>query len=899
MGISENILDLILEVSRKNYQPHQFRQLTKNTNNKISKILDAKASVSFFLEDGAFETLGGRIKNTLPGWNQNEKRLKAALRTVSQVSLFSYEDLLNLGLVENESLRGDWLLVLPVKSNRVFFGWMVLRLKTKPEVADLTPLQVLVQTMGNLFQSQKKGKDLELLETRYKLNSLLQEDIDSLKPTHLIANSCPIISQFFKAERTTFFAYNSGDNKLHSIHAQKLTKGTDITLETDQGLVGTCYSSLKTFYSNDPYQREDFFRNVDQSSGFKTKNALVTPLVVGDSTFGVLQVLNKKGGFTREDVKNIKLIAISLASHLNTYRFMKGSSAAQVELESLLETIPEVLYRLDDEGLFQFVSQDILKWGYFREELVGTHFSEIIHSEDLRQVARDWVLPNYIGKVTGDKGAPGLFDERRSGKRGTKRVKIRIKPGPHIVYDDLYPGLSDESEKVFYTEVNASGYWINDFSSRPAFVGTIGIISDVTERHFAEKRLESAQQNLIRAERFAGLGTLAAGIAHDFNNILTAIGLSSDICHALISSGQSGDDLLFNLNTISDYVQKASDLTGRLLSLGRSNVPKIEPTTIEQIFEEALGIMQHQLASKGIGLVSDIIGDIPPCMLDKGQLRDVIINLATNSMHSMEEKLIENPGFHGSMNLSILATRVDSNIIIKVSDTGLGIDEETLPRMFDPFFTTKNRDSRKGTGLGLAMVFSVVKNHGGYIEVETITNSSIKRMKNPSIHQTGTTITMTIPINVAQQLDFDIIDDQISPPVFTDAEIYVVDDERSIVDLITTILRSVGYHNIHSYYNGTEVLGAIRTKRHLPHLIITDVQMPPLDGVNLVQAITFEFPERCPKFIVISGKLSTEYVSEFEKLGVNRFIKKPCKSKELLNHVNQSLQKHSHSPKTM
>ena len=283
-------------------------------------------------------------------------------------------------------------------------------------------LQENVQSFLELIFKLVNRNDFEnrLMKVKNKLYMLLQRDHLKLRPAELIALTCPIISSFFNAERTTFFVYNDKNSKLQSIHAEGPTP-LKIELNVGEGLVGSCFQTLKSSYTNMPYSRREFQKRYDRASGFITQSSLVTPLYKGSTPFGVLQILNRKTGFAPENVEEIEIIAKTLTGHLNFYEFTRGEDSARSELEALLQTIPEVLYRLDLEGNFGFISQEVLKWGYFREDLIGKHFSDIIHPEDVDRVSRDKVLPIYAGKVTGQKGAPGLFDERRGGKRGTKR----------------------------------------------------------------------------------------------------------------------------------------------------------------------------------------------------------------------------------------------------------------------------------------------------------------------------------------------------------------------------------------------------------------------------------------------------------------------------------------------
>ena len=697
---------------------------------KISKLINCSQYGLVSRSDSTFLSIYGDPESCLDSGSYKSLNIFKVLIKNKKYMSWDASQRIEAGLTDVNTNLNEFLHYFPLAKGRKIMAFIIFRgAQLKEEY--LTTIDQIVAYINLAYQLQAKQEDLSLMQTRFSLNKLLQDSAKIHNPAQLIALSCPIISKHFNAERTTFFAYNAVQNTLQSIHAEGLHE--PIIVREYEGLVGSCLKSKKTFFTNHPYEKDEFSRSVDQITGFLTKSALMTPLILGEKVFGVLQVLNSGTQFNDLDLRDIQTISQTLSSHLNTFKFMRESLATQIELKSLLETIPEVLYRLDENGYFLFVSQEIIKWGYMREDLIGKHFKEIIYKDDFENVAREVVLPQYIGKTTGDKRSPGLFDERRSGKRGSKLLKVRIIPGPHINFSELYPKLPEDQPAFFFTEVNASGYWTKDISSNPKFDGTIGIISDITDKYFAEQKLKNTQKDLIRAERFAGLGTLAAGIAHDFNNILAAIGLSSEVVSAMLQKNESIDEILFNLKNISKYVNKASDLTDRLLTLGRSNISKFEPAKIEDVIDDVIGIMKHQLETRGIDVHVQILGNIPECLLDKGQLRDALINLTANSMHAIEEEVSQNSQSDIQMRFSIIVKQVNNDIVINVIDTGIGIDKSILPRIFDPFFTTKNRDYRKGTGLGLAMVFSVVKSHSGTIEIHTATRedlTSISKIEN-------------------------------------------------------------------------------------------------------------------------------------------------------------------------
>lgn len=444
-----------------------------------------------------------------------------------------------------------------------------------------------------------------------------------------------------------------------------------------------------------------------------------------------------------------------------------GSSCQRVEglLEEsdekyclLIQTIPDIIYEISHDGKFIFISDAIKQFGYTSQELIGKHFKEILHPEDFQEVNRVSVLPRYKGKITGDAGAPKVFDEKRTGERMTKNLEVRI-------------ALKKEEgagEEYFYGEVHSAGRWSKPVGEKEKeFMGSIGIIRNITQRKLAEEELTRAYQELkekeaqlIQSEKMAGIGQLAAGIAHEINNplsyVITNISFIKshlgDFWEAMVELEKLFEDIsLQRKEWPQDFKQRWQDIkkkmdwetlkkelpdvindslegsarikkiVGGLLSFSRASKEQFEYADINEEIENALLIVRNELKYK-CELVEDL-KPLPRIFCNPGQIGQVFVNLFINAAQAIEEK----------GEISIKTYLKDNYVYIEVSDTGRGIPPEYLGKIFEPFFTTKKEG--KGTGLGLSIVYAIIKKHRGTIDV-------VSRLYE------GTTFTIKLPQNM-------------------------------------------------------------------------------------------------------------------------------------------------------
>jgi PAS domain S-box-containing protein len=392
---------------------------------------------------------------------------------------------------------------------------------------------------------------------------------------------------------------------------------------------------------------------------------------------------------------------------------------------ALIEVIPDIVYRLDLRGNFTYINGCIRNLGYEPADLFGKHFSTIIHPDDVKAVSRTVVVDKLKGQKTGDEGAPKLFDERRSGKRMTKWLEVRLIP----------KGWSPESNGSSCVigalnsvgEVSATGiYTASEQPKNRKFLATVGIIRDITERKVREEERKKLEQQYLQAQRFEAIGLLAGGLAHDFKNLLTiALGyveIGLDQC-------KTNEVLTSYLSKSLTALHRCKNLTQQLLNFSKAGVPKKNPLEFGRVLKNAVSLA---LGESGIRPTFAIDHDLWPLEADETQIVQVIDNIVINARHAMPEggKMEVEAHNHFVKHGENCALQSGKYIKVAVTDHGVGIPKENLVKVFEPFFTTK----QDGSGLGLATSYFIINNHHGTIEIASEPGR-------------GTTLTFYLPVS--------------------------------------------------------------------------------------------------------------------------------------------------------
>jgi nitrogen-specific signal transduction histidine kinase/CheY-like chemotaxis protein len=389
-------------------------------------------------------------------------------------------------------------------------------------------------------------------------------------------------------------------------------------------------------------------------------------------------------------------------------------------------------------------------------------------------------------------------------------------------------------------------------------------MADITER-------KGLEEQLFQAQKMESVGQLAGGVAHDFNNLLTAIiGYGN-----LLKTEVSKDNLLVTYVTqILNSAEKAASLTRDLLAFSRRQMIDPRPVNVNNIINSMKGFLPR-IIGEDIELSLLLTGEDLTVMADKHQIEQVLMNLATNARDAMpdggrltirtEHRELDNEFIkkHGYV-------RTGSYAIISVEDTGQGMDKETKERLFDPFFTTK--EVGKGTGLGLSMAYGMIKQHNGYISVQTE-------------HRKGTTFNLYFPLT---QPTVEKVEKPEDLPVLKGGvdTILVAEDEKYVRDFIKEILTGYGYKVIEAI-DGEDAIKILHAHKDKIQLSLIDVIMPKKDGKMVYQEIKKVSPHM--KVIFISG-YATDILHKkgIIEEGIN-FISKPMSPDELLIKVREVL----------
>jgi two-component system cell cycle sensor histidine kinase/response regulator CckA len=390
---------------------------------------------------------------------------------------------------------------------------------------------------------------------------------------------------------------------------------------------------------------------------------------------------------------------------------------------------------------------------------------------------------------------------------------------------------------------------------------------DVSE----QKALET---KFAQSQKMQAVGELAGGVAHDFNNLLTVIIGNSEF---LLMRHQAGDPSFKEINEIQQNALRAANLVGQLLAFSRKQTLQPKVLALRDIVGET-AVMLKRLLREGVNLELDHGADLWPIYADEVQLQNVIINLAVNARDAMPTGgtvtvRTANEQVTADAELGTAIMPAGDYVRIEVADTGIGISKEHRGKVFDPFFTTKPKG--QGTGLGLATVYGIVKQSGGFITVD----SEIGR---------GTAFRIFLPRHRPEASAASTTEPERAIPrdVTGQDTILLVEDEEAVRSFAARALRMRGYEVLEAS-GGDEALEIVRQHPNAIHLLVTDVVMPNMDGPTLVRAAKKLRPDMA--VIFMSGYAEEAFRRHDEKAEELHFLPKPFGLKQLAAKVKDVL----------
>ncbi|MCS6770450.1 MAG: PAS domain S-box protein [Kiritimatiellae bacterium] len=389
----------------------------------------------------------------------------------------------------------------------------------------------------------------------------------------------------------------------------------------------------------------------------------------------------------------------------------------------------------------------------------------------------------------------------------------------------------------------------------------VAVSKDVT-------RETELQEQLRQSQKMEAIGRLAGGIAHDFNNLLTTILGNADLVLRRLGPGVA---IRNEVEQIRDSAQVAANLVHQLLTFSRNQIVHPRPVLLNEAVETAAKLLSRLLGKENkVEIQCDArAGWIT---IDPIQLEQVLMNLAVNARDAMPGggtltistgQTIVRPGEGGELS----ELEPGSYAVLTVSDTGIGMTPEVMSRIFEPFFTTK--EVGQGTGLGLSIVYGIVKQCGGAITVRSAPNA-------------GTTFTLFFPQSRAGATDTSVR----GPHEPSARIILVADDDPAVRKLSAQILRTCGYDVLQAEH-GEEALALLRQHRGRIVLLLSDVVMPKMNGLELLEAVQKEFP--CLPILLMSGFPRTEGRDPRDIIGLREFVRKPFTPEQLIEAVGRTL----------
>ena len=498
---------------------------------------------------------------------------------------------------------------------------------------------------------------------------------------------------------------------------------------------------------------------------------------------------------------------------------------------NILESIKEGYFEVDLKGTFTFFNDQVCEIiGYPRRELMGMN-------------NRQYTTPATAQKMF------QLFNQVFKTGEPAKIAKYEII-------------RKDGTPKIL--EVSAS--LMRNSDSEPS--GFRGILRDVTNRIQAEKDKKRLESQVQHAQKMEAVGTLAGGIAHDFNNLL--MGFQGNISLMLMDLDEEHPHSEF-LNNMERYVKRGSDLTRQILGFARGGKYQVKTINLNDLIHKSADMFSR--TKKEISIHKKFQEDLWSVEVDQGQIEQVLLNLFVNAWQAM-------PG-GGNLFLETENATLEENdydkpyaispgryLRISVSDTGIGMDKATQERIFEPFFTTKGVG--RGTGLGLASTYGIIKNHNGIINVYSEKGH-------------GATFRIYLPASKKQ-----VIKEKARPELLEVGTemILLVDDEEMVADIGKDMLEKLGY-KILVAPGGTEAIKIFNTHRDQVKLVILDMIMPDMSGGETFNRLKAIKPDA--KILLCSGYSLNGRASKIMKQGCNGFIQKPFNLKQISRKIREIL----------
>ena len=503
---------------------------------------------------------------------------------------------------------------------------------------------------------------------------------------------------------------------------------------------------------------------------------------------------------------------------------------------AIAQTSRDMILEIDSSGRLVAITPNVREiLGYTGDELVGAKRSDLIHPDDRE------ALTERLGKLlqTGDSERLNFRVQHRDGH--WRRI-----------------------------ETTATAYRASDGNARGVLVSR-----DVTARSEVEENLRACREQLFHAQRTESIGRLAGGIAHDFNNLLTAIG-----GYGAVLREELGPDhpLLPDVDEITRSAEQAGELTRQLMNFGRRQEPRPEITDLNALVATVDRLLRRVMG-EDVDLVASLDGDLGKVKVDRGQIEQLIVNLAMNARDAMPRGgrlVITTANAQIEADGEVAGVPAGTWVTLEVRDSGVGMDAETVSRIFEPFFSTK--EQRRGTGLGLSTVAAIAQQCGGHVGVESAPGR-------------GSTFTVYLPRVDEPEARRE---PSVSPTDLSGNEtVLLVEDAKAVRNLLRRDLERHGYTVIDAP-SANEALSRVERHEGTLDLLVTDVVLPGMDGPTLADQLRDEHPDL--RVVYITGGSDENLAERSVSAREDVVLRKPLFAPALLCTLREVLESPPREP---
>jgi len=749
---------------------------------------------------------------------------------------------------------------------------------------DLNALQIIARIMAQAIEHRLSSHQYQLskmaIDAVLHANPALNASLD-LKS--VLRSLLTAALDLVPANRSHIFLYNRGRLSFGAALDKEGKTDTPYSNPRRNGLTYIVARSGKTKIITD-MKNDPIFKNAPTDWH---GSIISIPLKIGERVVGVMNISRPKPGpFTKDAIRIWNLFSNQAAIAIENARLFEAERKQNERFEALRSAVTVINSSLDIGDVLDFILTElrrVIPYDSASIMLIDGDRLRVVGGRDLpdSEIIGKTFPSNELDQEIAATRKPLIIedaveDERFLGWGGTGYVRgwlsvpliSKEKMIGYITLDSRSPGAFSQDDAEIATSF--------------AYEAAMAVENATLHKNLKDKfrDLQESRDQLLQSEKLAAIGRLVAGVAHELNNPLTSIiGIAQ-----ILQTYEVNQEISDYLASLVREAHRTANIVRSLLDFSRQHKPNKGIIEIHQVLKSVFDILAYDLRSNNINLVTEFSPDVPSTMADPHKLQQVFVNLITNAKQALVESKEDGQLTVVTQTGASLYNKrscgrqgmadpvIDKVIRIIVRDTGPGIPAAVLPHVFDPFYTTKPIGG--GTGLGLSVCHGIIREHGGYMWVESTEG------KGASFYVELPVITPDTYRRSDNQENEPAANRQDMTPAA--ANLLIVEDEESIRRVMARYLESSGY-TVSQAADGEQAYAMILGNNY--DLIICDIRMPRLSGDALYSRLKQREPQKNSRFLIITGDLVSGESAQFLKETALPYLSKPFEMEELAKKV--------------